>query len=74
MWLANWLDIIAEQSVHEYKVTPWQIPVQEVHKVIATAQGHFTRFVVGDWIPATLWSTNFHIVTWLRVGFPEDQG
>lgn len=31
MWLANWLDTVAEQTMH--KVKPWQILVQGVHKM-----------------------------------------
>lgn len=72
MWLANLLAAIAEQSVHEYKVKPWQIPVQGVYKIIAAAQGHFTRAMVGNWIPPGLWSgssANLYVLSWLGVGF-----
>lgn len=72
MWLANWLDIIAEQTMHEYKVKPWQILVQGVHKVTATAQGHFTGSMAINWTSSSLFldtSATFYVITCFRVGF-----
>lgn len=68
MWLANWLDISAKQSMPKYKVKPWQILVQGVHKIIVAAQSHFTRAVVGNRIRLVK-VFKFHVVTWLRVYF-----
>lgn len=70
MWLANWLDTIAEQTMH--KVKPWQILVQGVHKMIDTAQGHFTGSMIVNWAPSSLYlesSTYFHVIICFRVGF-----
>lgn len=55
--------------MHEYKVKPWQILV---HKMIDTAQGHFTGSVVGNRTPPSLHmesSANFHVLICFRVGF-----
>lgn len=70
MWLANWLAIIAEQTMH--KVKPWQILVRGVHKMMDTAQEHFTGSMAINWTTSSLYlesSASFHVTVCFRVGF-----
>lgn len=58
--------------MHEYKEKPWHILVQWVHKMIGTAQWHFTGSMVVNWTPSSLYlesSAKFHVIICFGVGF-----